>query len=234
MNLEKIISEIKTYKDEKYAQWSSPLLQINKGGYGENDKILGVRTPILRKLAKKHLNLNLDEIKTLLQNEYHEIRAFALMVMIIKYKTKTENRDNIIDLYIENADFINNWDLVDISAPNILGNYVYENKDKLNILYKLSKTNHLWKQRIAIVATQHLIKQGFYEPTVKLAEAYLTHRHHLIHKATGWMLRELGKSDIKELYAFLDKYANKMPRVTLRYAIERLDETTKNYYMKYK
>lgn len=231
MSLKEIITEIKSYTDSDYAQWSSPLLQTNKGGYGENDKLLGVRTPILRKLAKKHLDLSLDDLKTLLRNEYHEIRAFALLVMISDYKLKKEIRENIVNLYLENADYINNWDLVDISASNILGHYVYENKDRIDILYELSNTNHLWKQRIAIVSTQYLIKQGFYEPTIKLAEKYLAHPHHLIHKATGWMLRELGKVDIKELYGFLDKHIDNMPRVTLRYAIERFDETTKKIYM---
>ena len=231
MNTDKIITEIISNGDPDFAQWSSPILQIKKSGYGEDDKLLGVRTPFLRQLAKKNNNLTINEIVELLHNEYHEIRSFALMVMINQFKNNITPKSKLVDIYIENADYINNWDLVDISAPNIIGAYVYENRDKISILYDLSETSHLWKQRIAIVSTQYLIKHGFYEPTIKLAEKYLFHPHHLIHKATGWMLRELGKADIQELYSFLDKYASKMPRVELRYAIERLDETQRSYYM---
>ena len=155
----------------------------------------------------------------------------ALMILIHKYKTEKYKKENYVKIYLNNADYINNWDLVDVSAPNIVGDYVYTNRDKLDILYDLSNKNHIWKQRIAIVSTQYLIKKRFYEPTIKLSEKYLNHPHHLIHKAVGWMLRELGKQDIKELYSFLDKYANKMPRVMLRYAIERLPEVERKFYL---
>ena len=234
MTTDKIIKTVKSHSDKNFVKWVSPILQVTEGGYGENDKLLGVRTPILRKLAKEFSDISSDDIVTLLHNDYHEIRALALMIMIHRFRHNKSEQESIVNDYIENADYINNWDLVDISASNIIGNFVFDNKDKLNILYDLSKTEHLWKQRIAIVSTQYLIKKGFYEPTIKLSEKYLEHPHHLIHKAVGWMLRELGKKDINELYSFLDKYADIMPRVMLRYAIERFDKPTKDLYLRKK
>lgn len=231
MITEKIIDEIKSNADNNFAKWVSPILQISEDGYGKEDKLYGVRIPALRKIAKTYKNIELEDVEQLLHDEYHETRMTAILILINKYKEDKHIRKHILDLYLDNADHINNWDLVDVSAPNIVGNFVYENNDYLQLLYNLSETDHLWKQRIAIVSTQYLIKQQFYEPTIKLAEKYLTHPHHLIHKATGWMLRELGKKDIEELYSFLDKYAEKMPRVMLRYSLERLPDDKRKYYM---
>ena len=229
--IDNIINEIKSNSDEKYVKWVSPILQVIEGGYGENDKLYGVKTPVLRKIAKNYESIPLTDVEQLIRNEYHEVRLVGIFILINKLKSTKKLNETILELYLNNADFINNWDLVDLSAPYIVGKYVYENQLRLNLLYELSKENHLWKQRIAIVATQYLIKQGFYEPTIKLAEKYLTHKHHLIHKAVGWMLRELGKKDVQELYSFLDKYASKMPRVMLRYSIERLAKDERKYYM---
>lgn len=234
MAVNEIISEIKTYAEPDFAKWVSPILQVTDGGYGEEDKLIGVRTPVLRKLSKKYAEIEYDDVFTLLRNEYHEVRLVSLFILILKYKLDKYKREFIVNKYIENADYINNWDLVDQSAPYIVGDFVFNNKDKLSLLYELANTNHLWKQRISIVSTQYLIKNGFYEPTIKLSEFFLNHEHHLIHKAVGWMLRELGKKDIEELYSFLDKFASKMPRVMLRYAIERLDDNKRKYYMSLK
>ncbi len=234
MAVNEIISEIKAYAEPDFAKWVSPILQVTEGGYGEEDKLIGVRTPVLRKLSKKYAEVEYDDVFTLLHNEYHEVRLVSLFILILKYKSDKYKREFIVNKYIENADYINNWDLVDQSAPYIVGDFVFNNKDKLSLLYELANTNHLWKQRISIVSTQYLIKNGFYEPTIKLSEFFLNHEHHLIHKAVGWMLRELGKKDIEELYSFLDKFASKMPRVMLRYAIERLDDNKRKYYMSLK
>ena len=231
MITDKIIEEVKQYSETDFAKWVSPILQVTEGGYGENDKLYGVRVPILRKLAKTYSKISNEAVELLLHNEYHEIRLLALFILVIKFKNDKHEQKNIVNLYLKNANYINNWDLVDLSAPYILGNYIYDNIEELSILDELSNSKHLWKERIAIVSTQYLIKQGLYEPTVKLAEKYLTHPHHLIHKASGWMLRELGKKDINELYSFLDKYANKMPRPMLRYSIERLTKEKRDYYM---
>lgn len=231
MCVNEIINEIKRYSDEEFAKWTSPILQVTEGGYGSDDKLLGVRVPLLRKVAKSYADVSYDVVQQLLNSEYHEVRMTALLILILKYKKDKHDRASIIEMYISNADYINNWDLVDVSAPAIVGNYVYENREKLPLLYSLSDENHLWKQRIAIVATQYLIKNGFFEPTICLSEKYLTHPHHLIHKAVGWMLRELGKKDLVELFSFLDKYAHKMPRVMLRYSLERVPEEDRKHYM---
>lgn len=230
-DIKSITDEINSYADNDFAHWSSSLLQINDGGYGENDKLIGVRVPVLRKLAKKYSGLSFDELKQLIKNPIHEIRAFSLMVLVNIFKDNKSHRRTILKLYLDNADYINNWDLVDMSASYIVGRYVYENTNAYDILYKLAKSDNLWKQRISIVSTHYLIKHGLYEHTIKLSEMFLSHEHHLIHKAVGWMLRELGKVDINELYSFLDKYSDIMPRVTLRYAIERLDTIKRSYYM---
>lgn len=226
-----IIEEIKSYSSPEYVQWVSHILQVVEGGYGENDKLYGVKTPVLRRIAKKYSDISIDDAEQLIRNDYHEVRLVGVFILINYYKTNKYHNKMIIEKYLDNADYINNWDLVDLSAPYLLGDYVYNNKRHLNIIYKLSKEPHLWKQRIAIVATQYMIKKGFYEPTIKLAEQYLTHPHHLIHKATGWMLRELGKKDVFELYSFLDKYASQMPRTMLRYSIERLSKEDRNFYI---
>ena len=232
--ISKIIEEVKNLKDENHAKWVAPILQVVDGGYGETDKLLGVKTPVLRSIAKKYPDLSLNEIETLLHNEYHEIRLLALFILINLYRKDKHLQGKIVNLYIKNADYINNWDLVDVSAPNIIGEFVNNNRECLSVIYDLTESKHLWKERIAIVSTQCLIKHGFYEPTVEISEKYLTHPHHLIHKAVGWMLRELGKKNKLELYRFLDKFAPQMPRVMLRYAIERMDTPQRKYYMSLK
>ncbi|MCD8377784.1 MAG: DNA alkylation repair protein [Candidatus Gastranaerophilales bacterium] len=234
MITDKIIKTVKKYSEKDYAVWISTILQIQKGGYGANDKILGVRVPILRKIAREYSSISLEDVEILLKNEYHEIRLLALFILIIRFKNNKSERLYILELYLNSVEYINNWDLVDISAPNILGKYIYDNMDRLDLLDKLSCSSQLWEQRIAIVSTQYLIKNGMYKPTIKLAERFLTHSHHLIHKAAGWMLRELGKRDINELYGFLDRFAARMPGIMLRYAIERLAPEKRKYYLKIK
>ena len=231
MITEEVINNIKSHSNKDYVKWLSPLLQVTEGSYGENDKLYGVKVPVLRKIAKQYYDMELSDVETLLHDDYHEVRLTALFILIHQYKNNRHIQEKILKLYLKNADYINNWDLVDLSAPNILGDYIYNHQTRLNILYNLSNSKHLWKERIAIVSTQYLIKNGFYEPTIKLSEKYLTHPHHLIHKAVGWMLRELGKKDLQELYSFLDKFAQYMPRVMLRYSIERLPKEDREYYL---
>jgi len=230
-NIEKeIINELKSLSDKDFAKWVAPILQITENGYGNGDKLYGIRTPILRNTAKKYTNIDNNSLEVLLKNEYHEVRMLALLILIHKFDKEKDNK-KYVEIYLKHADYINNWDLVDITAPKVIGKYLWNNKKELNLLENLSKSNHLWKERIAIVSTLYLIKQGFFTPTLKLAEKYIHHPHHLIHKATGWMLREIGKKDINVLYKFLDKYAGKMPRVMLRYSLEKMDKNKKNYYM---
>jgi 3-methyladenine DNA glycosylase AlkD len=207
---QKIIKEIKSFSDEKYKTWITPLLKNNT-----NDVILGVRVPILRKLAKKYSsNIDLEVLTKLLHSEFHEVREFALFVMLIKSK---ETPQLMCDLYLKNLKYINNWDLIDYTAPYIIAPVVSKEQ-----LLTLANSNDLWSNRVAMVATIYYIKQKKYELTLDLAKKYMKHSHHLMHKAAGWMLREVGKQDLVVLKSFLEKYESSMPAVMRSYAKERI------------
>ncbi|MDP4012351.1 MAG: DNA alkylation repair protein [Candidatus Nanoarchaeia archaeon] len=205
----------------------SNFFKTGPGQYGENDKFLGITVPNQRKIAQKYANLNLKEIKTLLNSQIHEHRLTSLLILVHQYQNSP---DTIYKFYINNSKNINNWDLVDLTAPKIVGNYLL-NKDK-SVLYKLAKSKNLWERRIAIVATYEFIKNNKFNDTLKISEILLKDKHDLIHKAVGWMLREVGKKDQKTLENFLKKYHKTMPRTMLRYAIEKFEEKKKEVYMK--
>lgn len=228
--LSQIIDEIKSFEDPQKAKVHSSFFKTAKGQYGEGDLFLGVKVPILRAIAKKYFKqLSFDNVETLLQNPYHEIRATAVFVMVLKFqKGSPEDKKLIFDLYLKNIKFINNWDLVDLSAPYIVGPFAFDD-DKL--LWELAKTDHLWSQRIAVLSTFYFIRQKKFDTTFALCEHFLNHKQDLIHKATGWMLREIGKRDEKALCNFLDRHVDKMPRTMLRYAIEKFEETKRKDYL---
>ena len=206
--------------------------KTGKGQYGEGDKFIGVVVPDIRKIAKANKTLPFDEITILLNNEYHECRMCALFILIEQYKkAKEEDRKLLVDFYLAHSHRTNNWDLVDLSAKDILGEYLLDKKDH-SILYKLVKSDLLWDQRIAVIATFAFIKKNDFNDILRLSEELLPHKHDLMHKATGWMLREAGKRDKDVLIAFLDKHYRKMPRTMLRYSIEKLTPEEKTYYMK--
>lgn len=206
--------------------------KTGKGQYGEGDKFIGVVVPDIRKIAKANKTLPFDEVTILLNNEYHECRMCALFILIEQYKkAKEEDRKLLVDFYLAHSNRINNWDLVDLSAKDILGEYLLDKKDR-SILYKLVKSDLLWDQRIAVIATFAFIKKNDFNDISHLSEELLPHKHDLMHKATGWMLREAGKRDKDVLIAFLDKHYQKMPRTMLRYSIEKLTPEEKTYYMK--
>jgi 3-methyladenine DNA glycosylase AlkD len=232
MNIENIINEIKSLSNKKYADHHSKFFKTGKGEYGEGDLFYGLKVPEIRNITKKYYKLiNLKEIDSLIKNAFHEIRLTALIILVLKYpKSSQKEQEQIFNLYIDNVKYINNWDLVDLSAPNIVGNFLY-NKN-YEILYNLAQSGYLWSERISVIATFYFIKQGEYSHTVKLAEYFLTHKHDLMHKAAGWMLREVGKRDIDELYSFLDKFHKTMPRTMLRYSIEKLSPEKRAFYMK--
>lgn len=222
--------ELSKYINPEKSAFFPRFFKTGKGGYAENDKFIGVTVPNQRKVAKSFQNIPLPELQKLISSEIHEYRLTALIITVNKFrKTKDESeRKQLIDFYLTNIDCVNNWDLVDTSAE-ILGEYLVDKDRKL--LYKLVKSGKLWHQRIAIIATFHYIKINQFDDTIAISELLLTHDHDLIHKAVGWMLREMGKRDINALFKFLDKYAQKMPRTMLRYAIERLPEPTRQKYM---
>jgi 3-methyladenine DNA glycosylase AlkD len=198
--------------------------KTGQGEYGEGDIFLGIKVPVQRKVAKKYSALSLTEIQKLLQNRVHEYRFTALIVLINQYlKANSIKKQQIFDFYIHHIQYINNWDLVDVSAAKIVGDYLLE--QPRDILYRLARSSNLWERRIAIVATQTFIKNDDFKDTLKLAEILLTDEQDLIHKAVGWMLREVGKREQSTLETFLDNHHNNMPRTMLRYAIENKTTT---------
>ena len=220
---------IKIGNNEK-AEILSRFFKTAPGEYGEGDIFLGIKVPDQRKIAVQYSDIDLTELVYLLKDPVHECRLTALLILVRKYEKKEVERKEIVDFYLENTDFINNWDLVDLSAPKILGPWLYTRER--SILYSLAESGDLWKQRIAVLATYFFIKKGDFTETFALSELLLNHKHDLIHKAVGWMLRETGKIDQIEEERFLKKHYKKMPRTMLRYAIERFDEEKRGKYLK--
>lgn len=219
-------------EDKKQAKILSGFFKTGKGQYGEGDVFLGVKVPLQRRVAKEFKGLALGELGKLIKSKIHEHRLTSLFILIDNYKRADENeKKRIFDFYIKNAKMVNNWDLVDLSAPNIVGEYLLD-KDR-KILYKLVKSKNLWERRISVLATFTFISNGESKDVHKICELLLDDSHDLIHKATGWMLRELGKrvSEAEE-EKFLKKYYKVMPRTMLRYSIERFSEKKRKYYMK--
>ncbi|MEA1963171.1 MAG: DNA alkylation repair protein, partial [Patescibacteria group bacterium] len=197
------------------------------------DVFLGIKVLVQRKVAGGFENLPLKNIEQLLHSKIHEYRMTAIIILVNQFKKADEkSRDKIYKLYLKNTKWINNWDLVDVSAHYIVGEYLLDKPR--DILYKLAKSKMLWERRIAIISTFAFIRGNDFKNTIKLAKILLNDKHDLMHKACGWMLREVGKKFDQgeaELIKFLDKYALKMPRTMLRYAIERLDEKRRKYYL---
>lgn len=202
------------------------------GQYGEGDRFLGVTVPLTRIVAKKHLAMPLNEIIELLQSEWHEVRLCALLMMCERFKKgDSATRKDIFNYYIENTGRINNWDLVDLSAPTIVGGYLMDKPR--NLLYRMAESELLWDNRIAIVATLAFIKHKDSDDTYRLALKMMNHKHDLMHKAIGWMLRESGKrDDDRRLFNFVDEYRKRMPRTMLRYAIEKFTDEERKYLMR--
>lgn len=235
MHKENILNDLRKdlslYASPQKAEVLKRFFKTGKGQYGEGDIFLGVQVPDLRKIVRKYANIPLDNTLNLLRSKIHEERLIALLIMVEKTKwAKMFERETLFKKYLENTLYINNWDLVDLSADKIVGSYLFE-KPK-DILYSLAASENLWERRIAVMATFDFIKKGFYEDTLKLAKILLNDRHDLIHKAVGWMLREIGKRCSQEvLEQFLLANYKQMPRTMLRYAIERLPEDLRQQYL---
>tara|TARA_B100001105_G_scaffold88120_1_gene69911 strand:+ start:5386 stop:6078 length:693 start_codon:yes stop_codon:yes gene_type:complete len=226
-----LLKELKTLSDIQIAEHAQRFFKTGKDEYGEGDKFLGIRVPILRKKAEQYKYLSLEEISHLLQSQFNEIRLISLFILIKNYeKSDHKHKEEIVNLYIGNIAFINNWNLVDASAPKILGDYLMNKKKTL--LYRLASSNNLWERRIAIMSTFNFIKKGLYKDTIKIAAILINDREDLIHKAVGWMLREVGNRDFNIEVSFLNKYADKMPRTMLRYSIEKFPEGLRKEYLK--
>jgi 3-methyladenine DNA glycosylase AlkD len=234
MKAANVRKELKSMADPYKAVILQRFFKTGLGQYGEGDIFIGVTVPQSRKIAKKFSQLQLVEVKTLLYSRIHEERLVALLILVWRYSSASGNREEkeeIVKFYLDNIKQVNNWDLVDLSAPNILGAHLLDNRDR-RLLYRLSKSENVWERRVAILATYHFIRNGDFSYTLKIAGMLLQDRHDLIHKAVGWMLREAGKRDATAEEAFLEKYWSVMPRTMLRYAIERLPENKRLRYKK--
>jgi len=208
-------------------QW---FFKTGKGEYGEGDVFVGLKVPTQRKLAREFSDLTLSDLKRLLNSPIHEERLISLFILIDTYdKGNEKEKDDIFSFYLKNIKGINNWDLVDLSAPKIVGNYLLD-KDQ-SLLEKFANSNNLWERRIAILSTQEFIRNGSFDRTLKIAQTLLNDKHDLIHKAVGWMLREIGKRDLKTEEKFLKVYYKRMPRTMLRYAIEKFPEAKRKKYL---
>lgn len=216
------------------AEFFPRFFKTGKGEYGEGDLFLGVTVPDQRSVAKEYYSkISLEELSQLLSSQYHEHRLTALFMLVSKFeKTKDPAiKNEIIDFYLNHLKHINNWDLVDSSCYKILGRYAFENQ-KEDLLRKLSASEEMWHKRIAVVGTMHYIKKGSYELTKEFVTNNLKHSHDLMHKANGWLLREMGNKNEKELIDYLNIHYKEMPRTCLRYAIEKLDEVVRQDYLK--
>lgn len=235
--LDKLEKTLKEKSNPSKAKLLQRFFKTGRGEYGEGDIFLGIMVPEQRKIAKEFNDLTIKDIDELLNSKIHEKRMIALFILIQKYdKASKNNEENlkkeIFDFYLKNANKnnINNWDLVDLSAPNIIGDYLIDKNRE--ILYQLARSSNLWGKRIAILSTAAFIRQGDFNDILKISEILLKDRHDLIHKAVGWMLREVGKRDVKILEGFLKKYYKKMPRTMLRYAIEKFDKEKRDKYLR--
>ncbi|MDD3190124.1 MAG: DNA alkylation repair protein [Candidatus Pacebacteria bacterium] len=216
--------------NENQAKILQGFFKTGKGEYGEGDVFWGIKVPVQRMIVRGFYDLEFGDVKKLLESKIHEERFCALLILMKKYEQgDADMRKNIFDFYIRNSKKINNWDLVDVSAPKILG-YHLLNKDR-GALYELAKSDNLWQRRIAIIATLAFIRKNDFGDTLKIAEILLFDEHDLMHKAVGWMLREVGKRDLAAEEIFLLKYHKKMPRTMLRYAIERFDKKERESYL---
>ncbi len=230
MNKAQIIEELRKLQNPQKAIGPSRVFKTGKGEYGEGDVFWGINVPNQRLIAKKYSIIDLRDVLKLLKSNVHEQRQTALFILVIKFhKGDQKLKESIYNLYLANTKYINNWDLVDLSAPNIIGEYlINQNKRKLTTF---ARSISLWERRMAIVATYAFIRNNVFDETLKIAEILLQDQHDLIHKAVGWMLREVGKRNRKVEEQFLKKHCRRMPRVMLRYAIERFDEKTRLVYL---
>lgn len=223
--------ELKSLASKKDAEILQRFFKTGKGEYGEGDIFLGIRVPVQRKVVKKYLEMDLKDVESLLKTNIHEHRLVALLILVKKFEDGDDKiKKKIFNLYLKNTKYINNWDLVDLTAPNIIGKYLLDKPR--DILYKLVKSKSLWERRISVLACFTFIRNQETKDTLRIAKILLKDEHDLIHKATGWMLRELGKrvdQNIEE--SFLKRYYKSMPRTMLRYAIERFEESKRKKYL---
>ena len=226
-----ILNKLRELGDSEIAAHSQRFFKTGPGQYGEGDKFLGIRVPVIRKCVREYIEISLEETVELLKSPFHEARLLALLILVAKYSAANENveRTVIYRSYLQHTEFINNWDLVDTTAEHIVGAHMFD-KDRKPI-YELARSKDLWERRIGTMATFHFIKREDFSDTLAIAKLLLNDKEDLIHKAVGWMLREVGNRDRKIEEKFLKKHYKQMPRTMLRYAIEKFPETDRQAYL---
>ena len=228
--LTEIRKAIYNEKNDSQAVILQRFFKTGKGEYGEGDVFYGIKVPTQRNIVKAFNDLSLNDIKVLIHSSIHEERLIAVLILVEQFKkADLKNQKKLFNFYLKNRKGINNWDIVDLSAPNIVGNYLLD-KDK-SLLYKFARSKNLWEKRIAILSTFTFIRNGFYNDALKISKTLLNDKHDLIHKAVGWMLREIGKRDLKVEEEFLAMHYKEMPRTMLRYAIEKFREKKRKKYL---
>ena len=234
MSATQVQKEIQALANRGRAHDLQKFFQTAPGQYGEGDVFLGLTVPQVRSIAREYKGISLREIEVLIQSKFHEVRLCGLVILTLQYKATKERKEKkkFFDLYMKamTAGYINNWDLVDVTAP-IIGEFLIETEDPYILLNKLAKSKSLWQRRVSIVFTFAFIRSGDIEPTFLMAEKLLGDKHDLIHKAVGWALREAGKLNGKELRSFLSKHSHEMPRTMLRYSIEKFPERERKQWL---
>lgn len=232
MTLSDLRQQLRAQASFERAEGALRFFKTGPGEYGEGDRFLGLSVPQVRAMLPKTDGLAEKEVLSLLRSEWHEERLLALLILVRRFAKARKDEEacaRIVDVYLKNTRWINNWDLVDTSAPFILGEWLRTHER--DVLDTLAKSKSLWEQRIAALATLTFIRAGEFDATMRLCERFLTHEHDLMHKACSWMLREAGKRDVAVLRAFLDRHVSRMPRTMLRYAIEKLPEAERRKYL---
>jgi len=228
---ENIQKQIRRLGNKEYTARLRKYFKTGKGEYGEGDRFLGIQVPVLRKIAKKYRKISISQVSELVKSQFHEERLFSLLVLVEFFKRANDKDKKIIyTTYLTNTKFINNWDLVDASAGHIVGAYLLT-RDKKPI-YLLARSKNIWERRISIMSTSYFIKHNRFVDTLSIAEMLLGDEEDLIHKAVGWMLREIGKRDLELEERFLGKHYKSMPRTMLRYAIEKFPKEKRKIYLK--
>lgn len=224
--------ELRRMSNREKADVYKWFFKTGKGQYGEGDSFIGVVVPICRIIAKKYSDISMPGVTSLLKSKVHEERMVGLFILINKYKAgSSDDKQNIFAFYLKNTKYINNWDLVDLSAHKILGDYIWNNPRKQKVLNRLAASDNLWERRMSVISTFYFISQNSFHKSLEMAEILLNDSHDLIHKAVGWMLREIGKRNQEVEESFLKKHYKNMPRTMLRYAIEKFPESLRKKYL---
>ncbi|MGE0793531.1 MAG: DNA alkylation repair protein [Candidatus Woesearchaeota archaeon] len=234
LQLKKLQKEIKENSSKEKAEIYQRFFKTGIGEYGEGDVFLGLIVPEQRKISKKYISLDLNDVSILVSSKYHEYRLIGFLILLEKYKLAKikDEKKELLKFFLKYVDYLNNWDLVDVIAPKIFGDYFFNYSKNEKIFFEFVESENLWHRRIAIISTIYFIKKKKFDLTLKISKLLLNDKHDLIHKAVGWMLREVGKIDFDVELKFLKKYYTFMPRTMLRYAIERFDEKLRQDFLK--